>query len=176
MPEFLKSLLPWIGAAATGNVPALVTMAASAVSSSLGVPVKADTGAITAAVSNATPEQIVALKQAEADFALKMQALGFGHVEELEKIAAGDRADARDREVKTGDHLMPRVLAAFAVACFVGLVYSVLVGMTPADGMKDTFLILIGAAIAVFKDVYGYYFGSSAGSRAKDQALTGANG
>lgn len=173
MPDFLKNLLPWIGAAATGNVPALVTMAATAVGNAVGVPVKADTGAIAAAVSNATPEQISALKQAEADFALKMQALGFGHLEAMEKLAAGDRADARARETQTGDHLTPRVLAAFAVACFVGLVYSVLSGMTPAEGMKDTFLILIGAAIAVFKDVYGYYFGSSAGSREKDKLIAG---
>jgi hypothetical protein len=37
--------------------------------------------------------------------------------------------------------------------------------------MKDTFLILVGAAIAVFKDVYGYYFGSSSGSRENQEAL-----
>lgn len=171
MGDFLKKALPWIGAAATGNVPGLVAMAAQAVSDVTGVKVDADIAKITNAVTGATPEQLLALKTADNDFAAKMQALGFKDTEELSRITAGDRADARGREVKTGDSLTPRVLAAFAVSCFVALVYAVLVGMVPAEGMKDTFLILVGAAIAVFKDVYGYYFGSSAGSSAKNELM-----
>lgn len=173
--DFLKQLLPWIGAAATGNVPALVTMAAAEVSKHLGVTVPADSIAVTKAVNAATPEQLLALKNADADFALKMQDLGFKHVESLLSSSLAGVADARAREVSLKDSITPRVLALFAVACFLGLIFAVLKGVAPADGMKDTFLILVGAAIAVFKDVYGYYFGSSSGSAAKDVTIAASS-
>lgn len=70
---FAKKALPWIGAAATGNVPALVTMAAAAVSSALGTEVPATPNAVAAAIASATPEQLLALKTAEQDFQLKMK-------------------------------------------------------------------------------------------------------
>lgn len=169
---FFKTVLPWIGAAATGNVPALVTLAASAVSTAIGgSPIKPDAASIIEAVTSATPDQLLALKAGEQDFMLHMQALGFQHIEALEAAAAGDRASARQREEKTGDTATPRWLAVFAVVCFVGLVIAVLRGVEPATGMKDTFLILVGAAIATYKDVYGYYFGSSSGSRDNQEAI-----
>jgi len=65
---FLKKALPWIGAAATGNVPALIAMAAKTVGDTLGVEVSAEPAAISDAVANATPEQIIALKTAEQTF------------------------------------------------------------------------------------------------------------
>lgn len=67
--------------------------------------------------------------------------------------------------------IIPSLLAIFAVVCFTGMLYSVMHGADVASGMKDTFLILVGAAITTFKDVYGYYFGSSAGSKQKDELL-----
>ncbi len=169
--EFLKTVLPWIGAAATGNMPMLVTMAAGELSSALGVNVKPTADAITKAFAGATPEQLQAAKLADQDFALKMQALGFDQIKDLEALAMANIAGARDMAAKTGDITTPRYLAAFAVICFVGLVVGVLQGIEPADGMKDTFLILVGAAIAVFKDIYGFYFGSSSGSRENQEAL-----
>src|ERR1700732_681326 len=51
--NLLTKVLPWIGAAATGNVPALITMAAKEVGDVLGVDVPADAGAIGTAVANA---------------------------------------------------------------------------------------------------------------------------
>lgn len=169
--DFLTKILPWIGAAATGNVPGLVVMAAKALGDATGIDVAPTGKAIAAALAGATPEQIAAAKQADNDFALKMQAMGFAHLEEFEKIAAGDRASARERETKTGDSWTPRVLALFAVVCFVGLIAGVMRGVNVATGMREVFLILVGAAIAVFKDVYGYYFGSSAGSRDNQEAM-----
>lgn len=169
--DFLKQVLPWIGAAATGNVPMLVSMAAGQLSNALGVDVKPEAEAISKAFQGATPEQLQAAKRADQDFALKMQAMGFTQVKDLEALAMADRADARGMVAKTGDINTPRYLAVFAVACFIGLCVAVLKGVEPAQGMKDTFLILVGAAIAVFKDVYGFYFGSSSGSRENQEAL-----
>lgn len=169
--DFLKTVLPWIGAAATGNVPMLVGMAANQLSGVLGVDVKPTADAISRAFAGATAEQLQAAKLADQDFALKMQALGFQQVKDLEAMAMANTADARNMAAKTGDINTPRYLAVFAVVCFIGLVLAVMKGAQPAEGMKDTFLILVGAAIAVFKDVYGYYFGSSSGSRENQEAL-----
>lgn len=65
----------------------------------------------------------------------------------------------------------PAVLAGIAVAGFVGLIVLVICWFAPAEAMRDGFWMLAGAAIATYKDVYGYYFDSSAGSRGKDATI-----
>lgn len=57
------------------------------------------TDAVRQAISGATPEQMLALKQADQEFALQMQALGFKQVTDLEALAAGDRKDARAMQI-----------------------------------------------------------------------------
>jgi len=44
------------------------------------------------------------------------------------------------------------------------------------QGSRDIILIVIGALVATFKDIYGYYFGSSEGSTRKTEILTGGTG
>ena len=121
------------------------------------------------AVDRATPEQLLALKKAENDFAIQMRELDI----DLERIASQDRNSAREREVKTGDW-MPRVLAFIVVGGFMFTVFLVLMGYV--EGMKDPLMAttvgtLIGFVSAKCEQVVAYYFGSSAGSKAKDEAL-----
>lgn len=170
MNEFIKKALPWIGAAATGNVPALVGMAATAIGDVIGLPVEPNQRAIEAAVTTASPDQLMAMKQADADFAYKMQALGFGHVEELERVAAGDRASARGREISTGDSWTPRLLAVLVVAGYAFVQWYVL-GHVVAPEMRDIVLRSLGTIDMALGLVLGYYFGSSAGSRDNQSAL-----
>ncbi|MEW6562742.1 MAG: hypothetical protein AB1400_05850 [Pseudomonadota bacterium] len=173
MNDFIKKALPWIGAAATGNVPALVGMAAAAIGNAVGTPVEANQKAIEAAVTTATPEQVDALKQADADFALKMKALGIAHIEELERVAAGDRADARQREIKTGDSWTPRILAAVVVIGYLAVQWFVLSHIV-AQEMREIVLRSMGTLDMALGLVLGYYFGSSSGSRENQEALRGA--
>lgn len=84
-------------------------------------------------------------------------------------------ANARAREMAVKDNT-PKWLAALAVSCFFALIGVVVFGYQPAAAMRDLFMILTGAAITVFKDVYGYYFGSSSGSRAKDATIKQLSG
>lgn len=163
----ISTVAPWLGTALGGPLGGL---AVETVAGALGLADKT-TDAVKLAISGATPDQLLAVKQADQDFALKMQQLGFANVQALEKLIVDDRNGARDREAKTGDSMTPRALAAFAVVSFVVLIIAVAVGVSPADGMKDAFLILLGAAITTYKDVYGYYFGSSSGSRENQHAL-----
>jgi hypothetical protein len=141
-----------------------------------------DVSAITNVVQsgNMTADIIASIRAADQHHAEVMEQHGIDllklnsdHDIAASQILANDLVSARGREVAVKDRT-PAVLALFAVVCFVSLVVSVLQGVSPAEGMKDTFLILVGAAIAVFKDVYGYYFGSSSGSRDNQEALRSA--
>lgn len=76
------------------------------------------TDAVKAAISGATPEQMLALKKADHDFQLQMQALGFKQIADLEAIAA-DRKDARAMQVANKSP-MPAILT-----CRVGLAFFV---------------------------------------------------
>src|SRR3990170_3386595 len=98
----LGALLPWIGAATTGGVPALLGMAAKTIGGALGYEVKPDKGAIEEAVNGATPDELLALRQADNEFKVKMQSMGFEHEEDLAKLRldevrvfVADTSDAR---------------------------------------------------------------------------------
>ena len=158
--SFLAKVVPWIGAAATGNVPALISMAAETVSKAVGKPVAANADAISAAVAGATPEQIIALKQADNELAQKMQAMGFEHEEDLIKIANDDRANARARQMTLKDRI-PAILAIGITIGFFGLLASMM-KIAPPAATKDLLNIMLGALGTAWVQVTSYYFGSSA--------------
>jgi hypothetical protein len=169
--DLLNKILPWIGAAATGNVPMLVGMAAKTVGDVLGVEVDAaQPNAVQAAIAQATPEQLVALKQADHDFMVKMQAMGFAHAEELAKIATADTQNARQREISTGDSLTPRILAGLVVVGWL-VVQGFLLTNVIDPTMRELIARVLGTLDAALTLVLSYYFGSSAGSKAKTQLM-----
>lgn len=172
MNDFLKKALPWIGAAATGNVPALVAMAASQLSQSFGTDIAPTADAIVKAVQGATPEQMMAMKQADNDFATKMQAMGFAHLEELEKVAANDRDSARRRE-ETVQDWTPRMLAYGVTIGFFGLLAFIATGNL-APGSTQILDVMVGTLGTSWVGIITYYFGSSAGSDKKTELLAKA--
>jgi hypothetical protein len=50
-----------------------------------------------------------------------MKLAGYDHAEDMEALAAADRADARQREIKTGDKWTPRVLAGSMVLAWFSI-------------------------------------------------------
>jgi hypothetical protein len=189
--NLLTKILPWIGAAATGNVPALVAMAAKEVGDVVGADVKPTVDSISQAVAGATPEQIAALRDREMTFKERMQSMGFTHEEELAKIGLqetqayiGDTSDARSKHA--GDRgvfwLGIAVLAIFAVtmtACLYGA-YQILVG---GITIKDVAVVaavsgfvgsIVGYVAANAQQVIGYFFGSSKGSNDKTNVMADA--
>jgi hypothetical protein len=83
-----------------------------------------------------------------------------------------DRASARTREaefVKATGHVdyLQWALAICGVVIFGGMIYAVLENHVPEDNRELVFHIF-GIVEGVLLSVYSYYFGSSAGSRAKD--------
>jgi hypothetical protein len=172
--KILQKALPWIGAAATSGVPGLIGMAAKTVSGALGKEIGDKAEDIMAAIQGATPEQLLALKKADQDFKLQMEALGFKHVEELERISADDRASARAREMAVKDST-PRVLAYLVAGGFFGLLTTLVFHPLPEAG-KDAALLLLGALSTAFVGIIQYYYGSSAGSARKTDLLANGNG
>lgn len=151
---------------ASAAVPAVAALSRALLGHEKGSDVE-----VAAALAGASPEQMAKIQDAEREFALKLVDMAV----QLEKIEADDRASAREREAKTGDNWTPRILAAVVVGGFLATVYMVLAGHVA--GLRDPMMsglvgTLIGYVSAKADQVVGYYFGSSASSRAKDAVLS----
>src|SRR6185369_1457273 len=101
--DILKKSFPFISAAAGLGGP-IGTLAATAVGKALKLDktpaptIDGISNVIATALGD--PAQRQALVAAEQEFQKQMAELGYNHVEELEKIAADDRASARNREIQ----------------------------------------------------------------------------
>ena len=123
---------------------------------------------VAAAVAAAKPEDLVRLRDADLAFRKHLTEAGI----KLEEIAAADRADARKLAVITGDLWTPRVLALVVVGGFFAAVVWVLAGGAVSDPTTATLVgAVVGYASAKADQVVSFWFGSSAGSRAKTEAL-----
>lgn len=172
--DFLKAFGPLLGSVA----PTIATALGGPVA---GMAVKALSGAlfghengtdedIQAALANPTGDQLAALKKIDADFKVQMKSLDI----DLERIAAGDRDSARNMAVATHDWI-PRVLAVGVTLGFFGIVAYILIFGLPASG-GEALLMLIGTLGSAWTGVMAFYFGSSAGSKAKTDALNASLG
>lgn len=165
--EIVKTVAPALGTALGGP---LAGAAVGSLAKVLLGDEKAGEDAVAAAVIGANPDQLLAIKKADQDFALKMEEAGI----KLEEVHAKDRQSAREREAKTGDNWTPRILAGVIVGGFLATVYMVLSGYV--DGLKDPMIAgmvgtLIGYVSAKADQVVSYYFGSSAGSSEKTRLM-----
>lgn len=190
----VRKALPWIGAAATGNVPALIAMAAQTVSDVLGVPVAADGAEITTAVANATPDQLLTLRSREMDFKERMQALGFQQERDLRtldleetKALIADATSARSVFGSNDNVFVMGVVILITFACVMAMVliglFLLMSGRVTVDagtlavcaGLIGT---IVGALAANAQQVVSFFYGSSKGSKDSGdrigQALTEA--
>lgn len=169
--KVLGTVAPWIGAAATGGVPALVGMAAAQISTAFGAEVKASVDGIAQAVTGASPEQMLALKEADQDFQIKMQQLNFQNLQALESFAVADRDSARKLQIATGS-TVPAILAVAILLLFGSVMWMVLTRQVPDQGnMRDAILMMLGGLSAAMTQVLNFYLGSSAASERKNELL-----
>lgn len=124
-----------------------------------------DEEALSEALAQASPEQLVALKKAELEF---QAALRQASVEEL-RIDAGDRANARERQLKMHDWT-PSVLGALVILGFF-IVMGFMVARKLPPGAETEFSIMLGALATMTAAVVNYFFGSSVGSREKTRLI-----
>lgn len=167
--DLLKTFGPLIGSVAPTIATALggpvAGMAVKAISGALFGHDSATEDEIRTVLANPTGDQLAALKKIDADFAVQMKALDI----DLERIAAGDRASARDMQKETKDWI-PRALAvSVTVGFFAILLYMLIYGL-PTTG-NEALLLLLGALQTAWGGIIAFYFGSSSGSQKKDQMI-----
>jgi hypothetical protein len=162
----VKSVAPMLGTALGGP---LAGLAISAIGQALGIDDKT-AESVKAAVLDATPEQLLAIRLQESQFAEHMAELGYKNVESLAKIAADDRASARSMAVATGDIWTPRLLAVLIVIAWC-LVQWFLLQHVIDTSMRELIARVLGTLDAALTMVLAFYFGSSAGSESKTRML-----
>lgn len=158
----LGQIAPTIATAIGGPVAG---MAVKALAGALGLTPDASADDIQTAMMSATPEQLAAIKKVDADFKVQMKELDI----DLERIAAGDRDSARSMQMRTSDWI-PRAMAIMVTFGFFGILTWLLTKGVPPTG-SETLIYMLGALGTAWTGIVQFYFGSSAGSKAKTDAL-----
>jgi hypothetical protein len=160
--NLVKTVAPSLATAVGGPLAGMATRAIS--DALLGKPDGTEDELIDAA-AKASPDQLLALKKAEQDFAVRMRELEI----DLQRIDAADRNSAREREVKTGDWT-PKALAGAVTLGFFGVLgYMIAYGLPSQGG--EALLVMLGTLGTAWGGIVSYYFGSSAGSKEKSEAM-----
>ena len=160
------SVAPWIAGALGGPAAGVAVKALCSVTGMEPSLENAQKAAEQAAAGKMTGDQFLALKQAEAQVQVELQAMGFKSVTDLEEIAYKDRDSARNREIAVKDHT-PAILAYFITLGFFGLLTSLLFLSIP-DANKAIIYTMVGVLGTAWIGATGYYFGTTAGSKSKD--------
>lgn len=163
--SIVKTVAPWIGTALGGPLGGLAVEAAA---NALGVSDKT-ADSLKQALSGVTADQMLALKNADQQFALQMQALGFKQVTDLEAIAAGDRASARDMQ-KTTQSLVPAFLTWVIVSSFATVMVMLFLKDVPTAN-RDIIVYMVGQLSGFTSAVIAFWFGTTRESGRKTELI-----
>jgi len=112
----------------------------------------------------------VAAEKAKAELA-QMQQNGelakMANDTELFKTEVEDRKSAREMQANTKSK-MPAILAVLVTFGFFGILYALMMGFAKPS---NELMIMLGSLGTAWSGIIAYYFGSSAGSQAKTDAL-----
>jgi hypothetical protein len=165
LKEILAKIAPTLGAALGGP---LGGAAGTVVSRILLGKEKSAEAEMENAIYNATPEQILALKKADQEFAAQMQQLEI----DVFKLEVTDRASAR--QMYAVNYWPQIILSAIFVLGYFGVLIPILFGKVAASvtpewqGVLNTILGVLTASVPT---ILAFWFGSSFGSREKTAAL-----
>lgn len=154
---FIEKMAPTVASAIGTPVAG---MAVSAIESALGItggdPSGTATDKIAAAVAagQLTPEQIMALKKADQDFAAQMKKMDL----DLEQMQLADVGSARAMQTAQPSPI-PATLSIIITLGFLGILSAMLAGVDVTD--NQAFLILIGALGAGWTQVLNFWLGST---------------
>jgi hypothetical protein len=164
----VNTVAPWIGTALGGPLGGL---AVNALGSALGLDDKTE-ASIKQALAGVTPEQMLAIKNAEQEFQARMTELGFKNLADMEKIAADDRASARSMQVAQRSRV-PAILSVIVTMGFFGLLFGMLTGHLNVSD-SQALLILLGALATGWGQVMAFWFGTTHDSGRKTDMLAKA--
>jgi hypothetical protein len=156
--DWLKTIAPTIATALGGP---LAGLAVDAISKAIGIDPKDVQATIDSGKLSA--EQIMSIKQAEIAMAARAQEMGL----DFAKLNVEDRKSAREMQATTKS-MIPATLAIAVTLGFFGI----LVGMmTETFKTSDALMLMLGSLGTAWTGIIAFYFGSSAGSQAKDSML-----
>jgi len=156
--DWLKTIAPTIATALGGP---LAGLAIEAVSKAIGIDPKDVQSTISE--GKLSSDQIMLLKQAEIDMAARAQEMGL----DFAKLNVEDRRSAREMQAETRSYI-PAILA---IAVTIGF-FGILIGMmTDTFKTSDPLMLMLGSLGTAWTGIIAFYFGSSAGSQAKDDLL-----
>lgn len=161
--KILGTVAPVLATAAGGPLAGVVTKTLAA--KLLRKP-DATQEEVETAIISSSPETLLKLREIETEFEKDMAQVGI----DFERIAADDRASARGREIAVKDS-MPAVLAVGVTLGFFMVLGWMLINGKPATG-GDALLVMLGSLGTAFGSIVAYYYGSSAGSKLKTEALS----
>lgn len=126
-----------------------------------------DEGALAEAIASGDPNVLVQLRQVDTQFKVELKRLGIRESE----LAVDDRKDARLLGRSRG--LMAQmILSTIFVTAFSGLLYIVFGSETGIpEETREPALYLLGILSAGMTQIMNFWFGSSVGSRTKDNGL-----
>ncbi|MBD1877250.1 hypothetical protein H6F75_27600 [Nodosilinea sp. FACHB-131] len=173
--ELVSIGAPLFGAV-LGGPPGLAAGAISLIINALGLPSNYSVQDITKEVQ-ADPEAASRLRELE----LNNQQYLLGLKLQIEQAEHADRANARAREVAITNATGSRDwfaagLGVFVVLAFTLVLCSMIFRPTRSESQRDPntsalINILVGALTAGYSTVLSYYFGSSSGSKNKDETI-----
>lgn len=173
--DIVGKVAPVLGAALGGP---LGGAAVSVIADALGLNEKTE-DAIKGALSGTTPEQLLALKKADQDFAVKMEELGlkreelsFAQEKDMEQISASDRDSARKREMSVGDKTARNLAYAITVG-FFSVLFTLMFANLP-KASESVLFVMLGALGSAWTGVIAYYFGSTKHSQMNTEMLAKA--
>jgi len=150
--KLIETVAPTIATALGGPVAG---MAVKALSTAL---LGHDSGSeddIRDALATATPDQIAAIRKVDADFKVQMKSLDI----DLVKIAANDRASARDMAVGTHS-FTPSIMSYVIVCCWAVIQYFLFTHVIEAS-MRELIARVLGTLDGALMLVLSFWFGSS---------------
>lgn len=156
--DWLKMIAPTLATAIAGPFG---TMAYGLIAHELGV--SADDAKTTIEAGKLTADQIASVQLAEIAIKAKAQELNL----DFAKLTNDDRKSARDLQSATKS-LIPAVLAIAVTLGFFGILTGLMLGYFKTS---DALMLMLGSLGTAWTGIIAFYFGSSAGSQAKDDLL-----
>lgn len=155
--NIVSGVAPIIAGTLTGGNPVVIALTSSIVKKALGLPTEATDAEITSSIQS-DPDALVKIRQAELELQAKLKEYGIE-----------DIANARQMQIQTRDKT-PFYLTILTMIMFFVMLWFVCYMDVPT-AMHDTFMLMLGLVISCVKDVYGFFFGSSASSSSKNDVI-----
>jgi hypothetical protein len=171
--KIIGKTAPILGNLCMGNIPGVIIGAGSLIAQALGCETTPE--AITKAIKEATPEQLIKLKEIESQDKAKL--LDWQTVEIQAELTNVQSARAMQVEsLKSGSKTAwaPHIISALLVIGFFAILIMII--FIPSARESQILLTMVGFLGGAFMSVPNFYLGSSLGSLRKQSTIDEAMG